>query len=280
VGALPPSSGLPEGFRWIRAGSWRIALRSDLADDLVDLGIEDPGALSQTGDKTYEGRGKPVRVELPDGSRAVLRRFRHGGLLRAFTGKYFVGPSRPMRELRAIETARRAGVRVPDVLAALQRKSLLVCHEGYLLTREVPGARDLVEILTAGEPADALLADAGRETRKLHESGVWHADLHVKNVLADGGRAWLLDFDRARVYSEVSPSRRRENLLRFYRSLEKLARRGVRLGRCERLRFFRGYHAGRLERPERDVLARSCRRSLRWHRAAWAIFGPRSRDGG
>ena len=80
------------------------------------------------------GRGRPSRVSLPDGSSGVLRGYRHGGMLRALTGRRFTGFPRPLTELVATERARAGGVRVPEILAAYVRRVGLGCHVGYLLT--------------------------------------------------------------------------------------------------------------------------------------------------
>lgn len=265
--------GLPEGFEGLERAGWRISVRSDLASAVATAAGGDPERLAAAGEARYEGRGRPVRVVLPDGTAGVLRRYRHGGLLRGLTGTLFAGRSRPLAELAATERARRAGVNVPEVLAAWHRPVLGFLHRGFLLTREVPGARDLVAVFGAGERAGAALRTLGAEVRRMHEAGVLHADLHVKNVLVDGGgRVTILDFDRARVAKSWPPAARIANLLRFDRSLVKLGRRGVAVARTDRLRFFAGYWPEGLPPGERADVVRRCRASLRRHRLGWRIF--------
>jgi tRNA A-37 threonylcarbamoyl transferase component Bud32 len=261
---------LPAGFVRLRRNGWRIAVR----EDLLGAGggtFPDPLELEARGTHTFRGRGRPVRVPLPDESFGVLRRYLHGGLLRAITGPLFAGAPRPLRELRALERARAGGVQVPEGLAAFVRPRAGLLHEGWILTREVPGARDLVEVLPEGTGAGAVLEAAGREARRMHDAGVRHADLHVKNVLVAGDGVWLLDFDRARVLDPLPDADRRRNLLRFDRSVVKMERSGVRVPLKTRLRFFRGYYGGRPAAGERELLVTACRKSLSRHRAWWAI---------
>jgi 3-deoxy-D-manno-octulosonic acid kinase len=265
--------GLPGGFERLRTGPWRIALRADLREVLVRAGIGNPPALAAKGTKRFAGRGRPVRVELADGRYGVLRRFLHGGLLRRVTGPLFLGSPRPVRELAATEHARRAGVAVPSVLAAAWRPRLGLAHEGWLLTEEVPGAVDLVDALSGGTKAGPALAATGRETRRLHDAGVSHGDLHVKNVLLVEEGVVLIDFDKSRVREPLPDDLRTRNLLRFDRSVVKLSRRGVTVAARDRLRFFASYYRGELSRERRDALVSRCRRSLRWHRLAWSLFG-------
>jgi tRNA A-37 threonylcarbamoyl transferase component Bud32 len=262
---------LPEGFIWLKKGGWHVAVRSGLCEMLEEAGVGDPAALAARGTASFRGRGRPVRVTLPDGSAGVLRRYLHGGLLRGITGSLFVGRPRPLRELLAAERCRVSGVRVPEVLAAMHRRVALFLHRGYILTRVLPGVRDLVDLLEEGASPRGAMERIGRETRRMHEAGVWHADLHVKNVLVGDGEAALIDFDRARIEEPVSRRRRHGNLIRFDRSLVKLGRRGVPVSRVLRLRFFRGYFAGRPEPSEAAELQRRCERSLRRHRFWWRL---------
>ncbi len=262
---------LPPGFVWMRSGRWHIAVREGAADAFTGGDYSDPVCLAAGGDPCFRGRGHPVRVFLSDGSPAVLRRYEHGGVFAALLGSRFLGQPRPLRELAASEEARRAGVRVPEVVAAYVRRLRPFGHTGFLLTREVGQARDLVMAFRSGEPAGPVLHRLGEELRRLHEAGVWHADLHVKNVLLAGGAVTLIDFDRALVMAPVPGRMRIKNLLRFDRSVVKLANQGVAVAMKDRLRFYKGYFGRRLPRAERAALIATCRRGIRRHRWWWRL---------
>jgi tRNA A-37 threonylcarbamoyl transferase component Bud32 len=267
----PPE--LPEGYELLRRCGWWIAHRAGLRDHLLAVGDGDPRALATTGTGEFRGRGRPVLVTLPDGTRGVLRRYLHGGVLGRLTGPLFLGHSRPFGELVAVARARIAGVRAPEPLAAYHRRAALVFHEGYLLTREVAGARDLGRSLGDGARPGPVLEEVGREVRRMHRAGVFHADLHVKNVLLEDGGVTLLDFDRARVLDRLPSRLRHGNLVRFDRSVEKLGRAGTRVSRPDRLRFFRAYFEDGIEAEERASLIPRCRRNLFWHRLWWGVTG-------
>ncbi|MCU0725160.1 MAG: phosphotransferase [Planctomycetes bacterium] len=262
-------AGLPEGYEWAPGEGWRVALRSEDRATLLTAGVLDPETLAAKGEPAFAGRGRPMRVALPDGTAGVLRRYRHGGLFRGLTGRRFLGPPRPLRELLATARAETSGAAVPRVLAAWFRPAGPLLHEGFLLTREVTGATDLGAWLRAGHPAGPALRAAGRQARRLHEAGVWHADLHAKNVLLAAGDAIIIDLDRARVLDPVPRDMRMANLLRFDRSLVKLARRGPAVRFGDRLRFFKAYFGARPGRSEERALLARCRRSLSWHRLFW-----------
>jgi tRNA A-37 threonylcarbamoyl transferase component Bud32 len=107
----------------------------------------------------------------------------------------------------------------------------------------------------------------------MHAAGVWHADLHVKNVLLADGAVVIIDFDRARVLGPVPEPERVGNLLRFDRSVVKLERSGVHVPLRDRLRFFHGYRDGLVDRRAREDVVRRCRKSLARHRRWWSISG-------
>jgi len=265
---------LPGGFGWLQAGAWQVAVREDCRETLQPLELAHPEALAESGERCFTGRGRPSLITLPDGSQAVLRRYLHGGMLGPLTGSRFLRSSRSIGELVATEVARAAGVRVPEILAALHRPIRPGLHECYILSRLIPDATDLATLLLdgagdgVGEGANRWLFETGVETRRMHEAGVWHADLHVKNVLVTGDGVTLIDFDRSRVLSTVPERGRRLNLFRFDRSVVKLSLKGVVVPRECRLGFFAGYTDGE-DDPER--LLRMGERSQIWHRLAWRL---------
>jgi tRNA A-37 threonylcarbamoyl transferase component Bud32 len=57
----------------------------------------------------------------------------------------------------------------------------------------------------------------------MHAAGFVHADLQVKNLVVHDGAAWVIDFDRARIVSEVGRVHARQNFLRLRRSFQKRA---------------------------------------------------------
>ena len=105
----------------------------------------------------------------------------------------------------------------------------------------------------------------------MHGAGVWHADLHVRNVVVADGDVVLLDFDRARIMEPVPQAMREGNLLRFDRSLLKLGLAGATVSMADRCRLFTGHAGGRIEREGRDRIARRCRRGAYWHGLWWRL---------
>jgi 3-deoxy-D-manno-octulosonic acid kinase len=149
-----------------------------------------------------------------------------------------------MEELRATERARRGGVRVPTVAAAVERTARPGYH-AWLVTELVPDATELAAWLRGaeGEARLAGLRAAGEQIGSMHAAGVAHPDLNLRNFLVrevdDAPELWVLDFDRAVVGEQpVTPSRRARDLLRLGRSVRKI---GVHWGAAEGEALRAGY---------------------------------------
>lgn len=169
-------------------------------------------------------------VELEEGTKVVIKEYLRGGAVRHLNrARYFVG-HRAIDEAIATERARAAGVRVPEVLAAIERRHT-IGYTAHLITR-------LVDRGTHGEAwlrprskgeRTAALIEAGRQVARMHAAGIAHPDLNLRNLLiveAPGSGCplvYLLDFDRARLHDcQVPPSRRADDLERLGRSARKL----------------------------------------------------------
>ena len=191
------------------------------------LGVEGSVPAGEASARASGRVAHPV-VALPDGERALVRAYHRGGAMaRVNRDRYFLG-HRSLDELRVTEHARRRGVRVPLVLAAVHRRES-VGYRALLATRWIEGAVPLVEWLAeAGGRAEAGLRAAGSEIAAMHGAGIDHPDLNLRNlvVVANAGEeveVHLLDFDRARLVGRPAPPPlRARNLRRLARSARKL----------------------------------------------------------
>ncbi len=249
-------------LRELRAGAWTLLLEEALAGPLLEAGLRE--ALAGTGgseDAGPSGRGTHRRLVLEDGRAVILRRYRHGGWLAPLTGERFLGTGRFRREFDLGRQAWAAGVPTPRPVAVGWRGAGLT-RRGCLATLEVAHARDLLAVFSeASSPAERRAAPraAARAVRALHDAGITHADLHLKNILleqgperqapegaageaAAGHRAWIVDLDLARREEAPLPLRARvSNLARLARSAEKHRRAGLALGEAEVEAFCEAY---------------------------------------
>ncbi|MDX1408737.1 MAG: 3-deoxy-D-manno-octulosonic acid kinase, partial [Saprospiraceae bacterium] len=152
----------------------------------------------------------------------VLRQYLRGGMVARFIrSRYlFTGyeNSRPFREFRVL--AKLSGLRLP---APVPVAALCVRHgagaTGAIITREIENVKTLEQV--AGSMNESEWRSVGATLRSFHDHGLVHADLTVRNILVqEGGRVFLVDFDRARFQDNAKGAFKR-GLKRLHRSMVK-----------------------------------------------------------
>jgi 3-deoxy-D-manno-octulosonic acid kinase len=211
----------------------------------------------------------------------VLRKYSHGGLLRAITGNHYFFGERSFRELALTEEIRSCGIPTISPIGAIHHRIFSPFYQAYFLSLEVPNAIDLIQYfqeISAQPTRENLsskrktLQSAGLLIRQFHQAGFFHGDLQLKNILIAGDQVLLIDFDRSFQKSSLSIHERIRNLLRLNRSAEKWIQHGLPLTRTDRWRFFLAY-AGedkKIKEAMKKVLRTYSLRFL-FHRLGWAI---------
>jgi hypothetical protein len=275
-------SDFSDAFTEVRAGRVLVWLRSAYAPTLRDMGVSDPDAMvAGAGEdvRRFEGRGRPASIPIHghEGERMVVRPYLHGGLFGALFRRTFLGPSRALREALLAEFALRRGVPTFTPLAAVTCRLAGLFYRAHLVSRELPPGLDLTAFLTAGPARKVrrrVLCLAGRAVRKMHDVGLMHADLHVKNLYVASPQGdpevYILDWDLSTARERLTPSQRFRNLARLDRSGAKLARRGVTISAYDRVAFLRAYLG-----EDRDLLSARAfrRREFTWgfHALLWRL---------
>ncbi|HET7394735.1 MAG TPA: lipopolysaccharide kinase InaA family protein [Candidatus Binatia bacterium] len=220
-----------EGFtRIIAEPRRRFLLRADVAGQLqIDMfrGDSHPGQLSR-----FAGRETLRTVALNNGENALIRTYRHGGVLRWITGKtFFSWPPRPFRELAITEELRRRGVPTVEVYGAGVEGIFGPFYRGWLITRELKDSYDLWTALQNGFvrkwTVEKVFQSVATSLRLLHREGVYHSDLNLKNILVKaepaGVKGYIIDFDKAVLFVGGLPEPlAKKNLRRLLRSALKL----------------------------------------------------------
>jgi 3-deoxy-D-manno-octulosonic acid kinase len=267
---------LESRFELARAPGLRVRARPGLAGAILDATApaRSGAAAERCACPASRNERGTVRFTEVAGERAAVRHYWRGGLIGRFVRDLFFDPRRPFRELDLYDEALAAHVPTLEPLGAVARRTGLFWRFD-LVTRAVDGAADLGALFASGlagaPPARrrAVLRAAAAAVRALHEAGIEHADLNLRNLLAvepkEGGAPAVLviDLDRARRRGAPLPERARlANLLRLYRSARKLSEKERwPLSRRDLLGFGRAYF-------ERD------RAALRRAAAAIARYEP------
>ena len=200
-----------------RRGSTRVLADPETAEWVV------PALLDGAGCRRLEvpgGRGHLVEFPVRDGW-AVIRTFQRGGLLQGLNRDAYLLINRPLRELKIHSYLHEAGVPVPVPLGVRwERRGLWV--RGAIASSRLE-AQDLLSFLhtQAGDKKKWGLQEAAKTMRAMHDAGVFHADLQLRNILIGKEGAYLIDFDKGRRLGHVSDGMRARNLLRLRRSFDK-----------------------------------------------------------
>jgi tRNA A-37 threonylcarbamoyl transferase component Bud32 len=223
------------GYAICREHTTTLIYRSSLPH-LKDLaGIKGP-----LGKRSSLNGRSAIRIIEPD---MVVRTLMHGGLFRHVTGKNFISPARTIRELKVSAYLASKGIPTPEILVVRLLKKGHFYHI-EVVSRLVPESTDLLTYLES--PRDdsmEMLENAGRLIRRIHGFGVFHADLHIKNLLLDNKKTlWLLDLDKAYQFDALPGFLRWINVRRFIRSVKKWLGKGrIHLGDAWEGSFMKGY---------------------------------------
>jgi len=215
---------------------------------------------------------------LKDGSRAtvaavatadgtlVLKRFRDGSPLRLLV-TLALGSS-AHRVWQATALMRAAGFRVPEPIAALERRRFGAPTRSCSIARWVDGpALDELWRTRAGAARRSLTIGFADYLRRLHEAGLYPQDLRAANVLVASENPpvfVLVDLDRVRRYRRLSWRRRRKNVVQVHRSVGRGA------PRRESLRFLQRYlgnpSAAELRRVADEIVSMGRRKDVEYAR--------------
>jgi 3-deoxy-D-manno-octulosonic acid kinase len=276
---------VPEGYVVHRIGDTYLILDREAAPELVPLRLADPEARRAWFARAPQrGRGAAPSIPVRRDLHMILRRYRHGGLLAQLTGAVYLGPQRALSELRVTAGAETLGAPVPHVLCLVLWPVAGPLWSAVIGTQEERDAVDLLE--TARRcPAPArrleLARQTGRAIRRLHDAGVEHRDLQLRNILAvgagDAPRIVVVDLDKALYHPQggVPVRRRAGNLGRLTRSVVKNGLWEAQVGPSEASAFLEGYLEGdaRLRDALRGWVARE-RLKLRLHRLRYRWLRP------
>ncbi len=275
---------VPPTYALIRKEGLSLLLKEEYSEALLRQGIEDfEDYLARHAKPSLHltGRTSHFLVSLKDEQGVVIRRYSHGGLLRAFTGDLYLFGSRGFQELALTEEIRASGISTVQPVGAVHQSVFPFFYRAYFLSLEIPQAKDLAGRLLEIGPRpfpDALVQKremirrVARLVRRFHQAGFVHGDLQLKNILVAGGQPFLIDFDRSYRKRTLTVKDRMDNLLRLDRSVEKWRRKGLPVTKTDRWRFFLAYSGG--DEVTRAGLEEALRaRAIRFfpHRCLWAI---------
>ncbi|MDX1799499.1 MAG: 3-deoxy-D-manno-octulosonic acid kinase [Marinobacter sp.] len=172
------------------------------------------------------GRGNAWFLTPPDEPAMVLRWYRRGGLVARLSRFSYVfaglSQARAFTEFRLLSTLFEHGLPVPRPVAARIQRHHGVLYRGAIITCMIDDAVPLADRFERLARSD--WQTLGSVIRQFHDAGVFHADLNCFNILLQGDRFYLIDFDKGRILPPAGSDRwKQATLRRLVRSLEKVA---------------------------------------------------------
>jgi 3-deoxy-D-manno-octulosonic acid kinase len=172
---------------------------------------------------TATGRGTVWFLDTPHGE-AVLRQYRRGGLIAKFNKFSFLTQpfeqTRPFKELALLEQLQKLDLPAPQPIAGMVRREGLF-YQAWLLTKVIPNAKDLFEVLQQKHLSSEMWQKIGQTIKRFHVQNVFHSDLNCHNIMIDDQEnVWIIDFDKCSFKMDLA-GWKKANLSRLQRSFEK-----------------------------------------------------------
>lgn len=229
---------IPDNYTTYKSGKITIYAREKYKEDLIKLEkcIADNLKLAAKHNETLKGRGNCLTLCLNDtNEKVVIRRYKHGGFLGLLAGDIFWNRSRPSDELTISDKAAKAGLSTVEVVGVIKRKIFYPFFKAEIITKEIAGSIDLIlavkQLLRHNEKLACnkkeIIRKVALMVKKMHDIGIYHADLHLKNILLIENRAGnynihIIDLDKSSLSHSVNIKDRMKNLYRLDRSVVKL----------------------------------------------------------
>ena len=282
---------IPAGFKRIEEHAAILIVRDEWAERVKAVFSPLDRAWVRIAQRRFTARGRSGIASFPMGDDKppmMVRRYVHGGILASITRDLYWGFERALDELTVAEMAREGEVRTTPPIGILCRKVVGPLWRLAYLSEEVTDSEDLIHYCcrvadyppeTAAMEKRGVIREAAAQIRRMHDIGIFHADLHLKNLLlqrqpAGAPHVYVIDFDRAVDGPALSLEQRLKNLKRMARSVRKVHVANAALTAWDRLRFLRDYLKGL---PGERTLLRTWARQLALSGAGrevwWAATG-------
>ena len=255
------ASEIPASCSLISEGKLTLLIRNDYKDRLFRQGILNPQRLISTApreEKQFEGRGllPSIPIQENNGKRMVAKLCLRGGLLQLFNRDIFWGGNRPLKEMIANTQILSRGIRTTEILAAAKERVVGPLYRNFVFSLELTDCIDLINFfdgLKKQSPEKRfkqkknLFQAIARSFATMHSKGIYHSDLHLKNILISQkdpsctSEIYIIDFDKAILKNTLSPGEKINNLLRFNRSMEKYKLQGGLISRTDQSRLLKHY---------------------------------------
>ncbi|MBP1734132.1 MAG: 3-deoxy-D-manno-octulosonic acid kinase [Deltaproteobacteria bacterium] len=221
----------------VKIGNFLMYFASDSVDPSLFL-----DKFLRTGNQADKGRGGLKLLSI-DGKLFACRKYLHGGVGRALTKDLFLTEKRALNEIEIMFYLKENNFPVVEPVGILVGEDYPF-KKPHIITMFEDNIGELLEFIKVSIRKKRLRAirDLARFIWRLESLGIYHPDLHLRNVLVkEDGKLTFLDFDKA--YRKVISRKDIESMVwRLNRFAEKWELKGYfRISMLERLLFLRTY---------------------------------------
>ncbi|MBE7444751.1 MAG: hypothetical protein HS132_05685 [Planctomycetia bacterium] len=263
---MPDKHKIPPAFSIVKKGDTTLFVKDVYKEIILRMVFDKEFFQNRNSDTTNMKTGRSSYLSIPatenSKERFIIRNYKHGGLFGNFFGGVFCNENRPLHEISINEIASQKGVPSAEVVAVTKRRWLGLFYTADFISKEIPCAVDVLQFLKESPPEviqvskKAVIHAVVTLIRIMHDAGIYHADLHLKNILlkraSNGGfHAYIIDLDKSVVLKKLTIDQRIKNLLRLDRSIVKLRclssttnpsqKKPGLISKADRIRFFKSY---------------------------------------
>ena len=247
-------------------------MREDILSLLPSAFFESPLSFIQGGEGkviTESNLRWAAIFTLSNGKRIFFKRDKTKGWIEYL--KYFVFPSKGRKEWFIAYQSGKRHLQIPRPLGWMERIHRGLVKESFYLSEAIGSGVSIIEE-TDRLRGEQTFNELVKIVRRIHDSGLYHRDLHAGNFLWDGESLFLTDLHRARILKSLSIDQRLANLSHLFHSLRSIWEEGERSRFLERYftedpispqkreRFLQKIHSGmdRLQRRQWQSRTRRC----------------------
>ncbi len=228
---------IPASFSIVKKGDTTLFVKESYKEIILPIVFDTEVFHKKREGVTHTKLGRGTYLSIPatedTTERFIIRNYRHGGLLGKLFGGVFYAGSRPLHEMSINEIAFQKGIPTAEVIAITKRQLWSLFYKADFISKEISGAIDVTQFLKESslrfiqKSKKSVLCALVRLIRNMHDAGIYHADLHVKNILLKKDQkgnfnAYIIDLDKSVALNKLNIDQRIKNLLRLDRSVEKL----------------------------------------------------------
>lgn len=206
-------------YKKISKGKVRGLLIEELVEFLPPSFFEDPISFVRKsgGDVIKESKLRWAAIFiLPDGKRIFLKRDKAKGWFESL--KFLFLPSKARKEWFIVYRLQKRKIPIPRPLGWMERVRWGWLKESYYLSEAIGSGVSFIED-SIQKRESFWTIELAKTVRKVHETGLFHKDLHAGNFLWNGQSFYLIDLHRAKILKVLSLKQRLWNLSQLFHSL-------------------------------------------------------------